>query len=130
MLVIEVNPAFTAISGYRPTEVLGKNPRMLSSGRHTPEFFKEFWDTLSAAEKKIVGDAADEAAKYEREQSRAMMTAALDMLKKNGMTVTEFSPAEVAKLREKLKPVVAKYAAVVGETTVNEVQAELAKLRK
>ncbi len=91
---------------------------------------KKFWDTLSAAEKKIVNDAADEAAKYEREQSRAMMTAALDMLKKNGMTVTEFPPAEVAKLREKMKPVVAKYAAVVGEATVNEVQAELAKLRK
>lgn len=91
---------------------------------------KKFWDTLSAAEKKIVDDAADEAAKYQREQSRAMMATALDTLKKNGMTVTEFPPAEVAKLREKMKPVVAKYAAVVGETTVNEVQAELAKLRK
>lgn len=91
---------------------------------------KKFWDTLSAAEKKILDDAADEAAKYQREQSRGMMNAALDNVKKNGMTVTEFSPAEVAKLREKMKPVVAKYAAVVGETTVNEVQAELAKLRK
>ncbi len=91
---------------------------------------KKFWDTLSAAEKKIVDDAADESAKYQREQSRAMMNAALDLLKKNGMTVTEFPPAEVAKLREKMKPVVAKYAAVVGEATVNEVQAELAKLRK
>lgn len=91
---------------------------------------KKFWDTLSAAEKKLLDDAADEAAKYQREQSRGMMTAALDNLKKNGMTVTEFPPAEVAKLREKMKPVVAKYASVVGETTVNEVQAELAKLRK
>ena len=32
--IIEVNPAFTAITGYRPSEVLGKNPKMLGSGRH------------------------------------------------------------------------------------------------
>ncbi len=91
---------------------------------------KKFWDTLSAAEKKIVEDAATEAAKYEREQSRALMTAALDNVKKNGMNVTEFPPAEIAKLREKMKPVIAKNAAAVGETTVNEMMAELAKLRK
>ena len=46
------------------------------------------------------------------------------------MTVTTFPPAEVAKLREKMKPVIAKYSATVGEATVSEVQAELAKLRK
>ena len=91
---------------------------------------KKYWDTLNAAEKKLLDDAADEAAKYQREQSRGMMGAALDNLKKNGMQVTEFSPAEVAKLREKMKPVIAKHAALVGEATVNEVMAELAKLRK
>jgi TRAP-type transport system periplasmic protein len=54
----------------------------------------------------------------------------LDLLKKNGMGVTQFPPAEVAKLREKMKPVIAKFSASVGETTVNEVMAELDKLRK
>ena len=54
----------------------------------------------------------------------------LDLLKKNGMSVTQFSPEEVNKLREKMKPVIAKYSASVGEATVSEVQAELAKLRK
>jgi TRAP-type transport system periplasmic protein len=44
--------------------------------------------------------------------------------------VSELPPAEVAKLREKMKPVIAKFSASVGEVTVNEVQAELAKLRK
>ena len=38
--------------------------------------------------------------------------------------------AEVAKLREKMKPVIDKYTASVGDATVKEVQAELAKLRK
>jgi DNA-binding transcriptional regulator YiaG len=45
------------------------------------------------------------------------------------MTVTQFSPAEVAKLREKMKPVIEKHSAALG-TTVADIQAELAKLRK
>jgi TRAP-type C4-dicarboxylate transport system substrate-binding protein len=84
------------------------------------------YEELAAAEKK----AADEAAKYQREQSRALMNTALENIKKNGMSVTEFSPVEVAKFREKMKPVIAKHAATVGEATVNELMAELAKLRK
>ena len=30
-----VNPAFTATTGYSPEEVIGRNPRLLSAGRHT-----------------------------------------------------------------------------------------------
>jgi tripartite ATP-independent transporter DctP family solute receptor len=93
-------------------------------------FSKKVWDTLSAAEKKLIEDAALEAAKYQREQSRAMMATALDTMKKNGMAVTEFPPAEVAKFREKMKPVIAKHSATVGEATVAEVMAELDKIRK
>jgi len=93
-------------------------------------FSKKVWDGLNAAEKKLLDDAADEAAKYQREQSRALMNTALENIKKNGMSVTEFSPAEVAKFREKMKPVIAKHAVTVGEATVNELMAELAKLRK
>ena len=69
-------------------------------------------------------------AKYQREQSRAGMATALDAIKKGGMTVTELSPAEMAKFREKVKPVIAKHSATVGEATVAEVMAELDKLRK
>ena len=58
------------------------------------------------------------------------MAGNLELLKKNGMTVTDSAPAEVAKLRDKMKPVIAKYSANVGEPTVTEVQAELAKMRK
>jgi TRAP-type transport system periplasmic protein len=93
-------------------------------------FSKKVWDSLTPAEKKIIDDAADEAAKYQREQSRAGMATALDQIKKGGMTVTELAPAEVAKFREKVKPVIAKHAATVGEATVAEVMAELDKLRK
>ncbi|OQX32355.1 MAG: hypothetical protein B0D96_12220 [Candidatus Sedimenticola endophacoides] len=41
-----VNPAFTRITGYQPEEVVGENPRMLSSGRHSPAFYAELWESL------------------------------------------------------------------------------------
>jgi tripartite ATP-independent transporter DctP family solute receptor len=91
---------------------------------------KKVWDSLSAADRKIIDEAADEAANVQRTASRAAVAANLELLRKNGMTVTQFSPAEVAKLREKMKPVITKYTASVGEATVNEVLAELAKMRK
>ena len=93
-------------------------------------FSKKVWDTLSPAEKKIIDDSSDEATKFQREQSRAAVAANVELLRKNGMTITQFSPAEVTKLRDKMKPVIAKYTASVGEATVNEVLAELAKMRK
>jgi tripartite ATP-independent transporter DctP family solute receptor len=91
---------------------------------------KKFWDNLSAAEKKLLDDAADEAAKSQREANRAALASNLELLKKGGMQVTTFAPAEVAKLRDKMKPVIAQFSANVGEATVTEVMAELAKMRR
>ncbi|MBL8379663.1 MAG: TRAP transporter substrate-binding protein [Burkholderiales bacterium] len=91
---------------------------------------KRFWDALSADEKKIVSDAAAESARFQRGEARGQVAAALDNLRKNGMQVTEFPPAELAKLREKMKPVITKHSASVGDATVNELMTELARLRK
>jgi PAS domain S-box-containing protein len=41
-----VNPGFEKISGYSRTEVLGRNPKLLSSGQHYPEYYRELWATL------------------------------------------------------------------------------------
>jgi TRAP-type transport system periplasmic protein len=91
---------------------------------------KKLWDTLSNDEKKIFSDAAAEAAAYQRKASREQSGTALENLKKNGMQVSEFSPAEMAKFREKMKPVIEKHSAIVGADVVGALQAELAKLRK
>ena len=45
-----VNPAFERVTGYRREEVLGKNPRVLKSGRHTEAFYRELWDVLTRGE--------------------------------------------------------------------------------
>lgn len=44
--IIRVNQAFTAITGYCPEEVLGKNPRIMSSGRQDKAFYMEMWHQL------------------------------------------------------------------------------------
>ena len=46
--ILEVNDAFTLITGYPRGEVLGRNPRLLGSGRHDPAFFAALWRDLSA----------------------------------------------------------------------------------
>ena len=92
-------------------------------------FSKKIWDTLSADEKKILQDAATEAAKFQRQLNRDKAGSDLDALKKAGMQVSELSAAEQAKLREKLKPVIDKHGAAIA-ATVGELQAELARLRK
>ncbi|WP_158219923.1 PAS domain S-box protein [Ideonella sp. A 288] len=42
-----VNEAFEKVSGYRAAEVLGRNPRLLQSGRTPPEAVAALWDTLA-----------------------------------------------------------------------------------
>ena len=44
--IIEVNQAFTDITGYRPEDVAFKNPKILSSGLEPPEFYLQFWHEL------------------------------------------------------------------------------------
>jgi two-component system, cell cycle sensor histidine kinase and response regulator CckA len=42
------NPAFTKMTGYTLAEAAGKNPRLLKSGAHPPEFYQNLWETVSA----------------------------------------------------------------------------------
>jgi len=90
---------------------------------------KKTWDGLSPEEQKIVQDAAREATLYERKTIRAFSDTALADLKKAGMQITELPPAEQAKLRSKLQPVLAKFSKEFGEDTTAELNAELAKVR-
>ncbi|MGM0767293.1 MAG: diguanylate cyclase domain-containing protein [Pseudomonadota bacterium] len=41
-----VNPAFTQLTGYAAEEVIGKTPKILSSGRHDGEFYQRMWQSL------------------------------------------------------------------------------------
>lgn len=43
-----VNPKFTSVTGYSPAEIVGKNPRVLQSGSHSPAEYKDFWATIAS----------------------------------------------------------------------------------
>jgi diguanylate cyclase (GGDEF)-like protein/PAS domain S-box-containing protein len=45
--IVMVNKASTAITGYTEADLLGKNPRVLSSGRHGPEFYRAMWESIN-----------------------------------------------------------------------------------
>lgn len=44
--IIQINPAFSALTGYKDYEVLGKNPSILSSGLHDECYYQSMWQTL------------------------------------------------------------------------------------
>jgi len=89
---------------------------------------KKTWDRLSKDEQKIIQDAATESLDYQRKVARGEDEKSLDLLKKS-MTVSDVTPAEAARIREKIKPVIDKYAKDVGEPLMKELNAEVAKVR-
>jgi diguanylate cyclase (GGDEF)-like protein/PAS domain S-box-containing protein len=42
-LIMDVNPAFTRLTGYTLDEVIGKNPKLMQSGRHDEKFYQQMW---------------------------------------------------------------------------------------
>jgi len=42
-----VNPAYQTITQMREEELLGKNPRILQSGRHDQDFYERMWTSIS-----------------------------------------------------------------------------------
>ncbi|MCU7811214.1 MAG: EAL domain-containing protein, partial [Candidatus Thiodiazotropha sp. (ex Notomyrtea botanica)] len=44
--ILDVNPAFTEITGYSREEAIGKNPRILQSGKHDEDYYQAMWQSL------------------------------------------------------------------------------------
>ncbi|WP_167577699.1 PAS domain S-box protein [Ammoniphilus sp. YIM 78166] len=44
--IVMVNNVFVKATGYTPAEVIGKNPRMLQSGEHDHEYYRNMWNSL------------------------------------------------------------------------------------
>lgn len=49
-MIVYVNEKFTALTGYARKEVIGKNPRILQSGRHSRAFYRRMWSKLARGE--------------------------------------------------------------------------------
>lgn len=90
---------------------------------------KRFWDRLSPTEQKILQDSAIEARDYQRKISREMAGKALAELKAKGMQVNEVAPAELARMRQMVKPIHDKFAAEYDPATVKTFRAELERIQ-
>jgi PAS domain S-box-containing protein len=44
--ILWVNPAFTRLTGYEASEAIGKTPKMLRSGAHSPDFYARLWKII------------------------------------------------------------------------------------
>ncbi len=90
---------------------------------------KRLYDKLTADERKIIEEAATEAGVYQRKLSRDVAAKSLDQLKAKGVTVTVLPPAELDKMRDRLKPVIEKHTQQIGPEFVGEMMSELQKYR-
>ena len=89
---------------------------------------KIFWDKLSKEEQTILQEAANEARDYQRKVSREQATASISELKAKGMAVNEIAPAELARMRDKTKPIAAKLSAEYDPEIVKLFNSELEKI--
>ncbi len=90
---------------------------------------KKFWDSLSADEKKIFEEAAIEARDVQRKAARAMTEKSRKVMTDHGMQLNEIDPAELARMKEAVKPVVDKYAAQLDPALVKAFNAELDRVK-
>lgn len=90
---------------------------------------KKWWDGLSKDEKAIIIKAAEAARDFERKDTRAEAQKAVGELKAKGMLINEVAPAELARMRDKAKPVIDKAVANIGPDLYKETVDEIAKIR-
>ncbi len=49
-VILNVNQAFTKITGYSAKEAIGKTPQILSSGRHDRDFYAAMWESINSTD--------------------------------------------------------------------------------
>lgn len=89
---------------------------------------RKTWDSMAPAERTLIFEAAEEAKAEQRKLLQAQEAESVERLRKV-MQVNELGGPELARMREKIQPVVEKFNSEVGESLVKEVSGELARLR-
>jgi tripartite ATP-independent transporter DctP family solute receptor len=109
--------------------------RFLSVTRHayTPFmvlYSKQLWDRLSADEQRALTECSIVGRDEQRRVSRELSERSLASLRQRGMQVNEIAPAEMARMREAVRPVYDRHAEQIGRPVIDRMLAELATLRR
>jgi tripartite ATP-independent transporter DctP family solute receptor len=89
---------------------------------------KKFWDGLSDKDKQGIQKAADESKALQRKLLEEADKDVIAKFKEAGVEVNTISDAELARFKERVKPVVERFSAQIGESFVKEFQAEIDQL--
>ncbi|WP_026187239.1 TRAP transporter substrate-binding protein [Ensifer sp. BR816] len=116
------------------TAKLNEVQKYITLTRHTYNpmvllFSKPLWEKLDQEEKDLLQAAATEAAAFQRQLSRDADQKAVDALAASGMTVTKLPPEEIARFREKTKPVAEKFAASANPDLVKALNETIERVR-
>ena len=91
---------------------------------------KKFWDKLSPAEQKIMREAAVESREYQRRVNREQNAQAVAELKAKGMQYNDLTAAELARMRERTRPVAERFVGEYDPDTVKLFRTELDRIQQ
>jgi tripartite ATP-independent transporter DctP family solute receptor len=92
-------------------------------------FSKKIWDTYTPDEQAALRECAAVGGKEERRLNRELNAKSLEKMQKAGLQISTISPAEQARMREKVLPVYERSKATIGADVVERVQNTLKELR-
>ncbi|MGV8899402.1 MAG: EAL domain-containing protein [Burkholderiaceae bacterium] len=112
-VISSVNRAFTEITGFQNEEAIGKTPRLLKSGVHTPNFYQDFWECLQTKHRWL-GEIWNRRKNGEIYPQWGSVTAIMDSAGKVQNYVSVFSDISKAKQAEEKLYFLANHDALTG----------------
>jgi len=91
-------------------------------GPHILLMNKKLFDSFTPAEQKVLMESAQESALYQRKLNRQMNTDYVAELRKNGMTVTELTPAQQKAFQDSVLPVYTQFEEKIGKDLIQQVR--------
>ncbi|MCE5281577.1 MAG: TRAP transporter substrate-binding protein [Deltaproteobacteria bacterium] len=98
-------------------------------GPHIMLIGKKLWDSFPAGDQKIIAEAAQESAVFQRALNRKMNKDFVDNLKKAGTTVTELTPEQHKAFVDACAPVYATWEPKIGKALMDEFRATVSKVK-
>jgi len=90
---------------------------------------KKTWDGLSVPEQAALRECAAQGRDEERRANRAADEKSVANLRAKGMVVSEISPQEMQRIRERTRPVYEQHRKEIGDEAMNMIAAEIKRIR-